>query len=453
MLPMPSEGKSLGGHLVVIGLSHRSAPVEVRERFWIGESRLFAALASLAGSPGIEEVVILATCNRTEFILWASDPAVAAESVRHFLEREHRLTHSDWEHFYRLEAADAVEHVFRVAASLDSMVVGEPEITGQVKTAWARAQQAGVTGRFLDAVFQKALSVSKRVRNETAIGASAVSVPYAAVELARQIFGSLDQSKVLVLGAGKMSELSARYLLKNGARAVWVANRTFENAQQLADKLGGIAIRFEDRWEHLAEADIVISSTGCPHVLIGREDAEHIHRQRHGRPVFFIDIAVPRDIDPAVREVPGVFLYDIDDLERVVARNLEDRRAAAEQAALLVTREVQSFLPRLEAERVVPTLVALRRRLEEIHQKELDRYRAEFGPLNEAEEQAIERFSSQLLGRIATQLAGELKQAPGEPEQEQLTAAVRRLFGLRVDSRTEQNVVAAVQRAALAGSD
>ena len=453
MLPMPSEGTSLGGSLTVIGLSHRSAPVEVRERFWIGESRLYPALASLVSSPGIEEVVVLATCNRTEFILWASDLAVATESVRHYLEREHGLTQSGWEHFYHLAAADALEHVFRVAASLDSMVVGEPEITGQVKTAWARAQQAGATGRFLDAVFQKALRVSKRVRNETAIGASAVSVPYAAVELARQIFGSLDQSKVLVLGAGKMSELSARYLLKSGASAVWVANRTYENAQQLADKLGGTAIHFEDRWEHLAQADIVLSSTGCPHVLIGREDAERIHRQRHGRPVFLIDIAVPRDIDPAVRDVPGVFLYDIDDLERVVAQNLCERRVAADQAAQVVAREALAFLPRLEAERVVPTLVALRRRLEEIYNKELERYRAEFGPLSEAEEQALEKFASQLLACIAKQLAGELKQAPGEPEQEQLTAAVRRLFGLRGSTRAEQNVAAAARRPALAGGN
>lgn len=416
--------------LVVIGLNHRSAEVEVRERFWVSEDRRYAALHSLARARGIEEVAVLATCNRTEFILWASDAAAATESVRELLVRDFALDTTQWGSFYRFYDEKAIAHVFRVTSSLDSMVVGEPEITGQVKSAWARAQQAGTTGRFLDAVFQKALSVAKRVRNETPIGAAAVSVPYAAVELAKQIFGSLEQRNVLVLGAGKMSELSARYLVANGANSLWVVNRTYEKAVELATLLHGVAVRFEDRWQHLAQADIVLTSTGCPHVILTREDAERMHRERQGRPVFLIDIAVPRDIDPAVREIPGVFLYDIDDLEQVVAHNLEERHTAALVAEKIVAAEAAGFRRKLAAERVVPTIVAVRQRLDEIRRQELDGFRAEFGPLCEEHERALDELASRIIQRISTQLARELKQAPENAEQDILTAAIRQLFRL-----------------------
>jgi glutamyl-tRNA reductase len=417
--------------LAVIGLNHRSAEVEVRERFWVSEDRCHAVLRTLARARGIEEVVVLATCNRTEFILWASDAAAATESVRELLLRDFALDAAQWESFYRLYDEKALAHVFRVTSSLDSMVVGEPEITGQVKSAWARAQQAGTTGRFLDAVFQKALSVAKRVRNETPIGAAAVSVPYAAVELAKQIFGSLEQRNVLVLGAGKMSELSARYLVANGASSLWVTNRTFEKAVELATLLHGVAVPFEDRWRHLAQADIVLTSTGCPHVILTREDAERMHRERQGRPVFLIDIAVPRDIDPAVREIPGVFLYDIDDLEQVVAHNLAERQSAAVAAEKIVATEAAGFRRKLAAERVVPTIVAVRQRLDEIRRQELDRFRAEFGPLCEEHEHALDELASRIVQRISTQLARELKQAPENAEQDILTAAIRQLFRLQ----------------------
>jgi glutamyl-tRNA reductase len=310
------------------------------------------------------------------------------------------------------------------------MIVGEPEITGQVKSAWARAQQAGTTGRFLDAVFHKALSVVKRVRNETSIGSAAVSVPYAAVELARQIFGSLEQRNVLVIGAGKMSELSARYLVANGASSLWVVNRTFEKAVELATLLNGTAVPYDDRWRHLAQADIVISSTGCPHVILTREDAERMHRERQGRPVFLIDIAVPRDIDPAVREIPGIFLYDIDDLEQVVAHNLEERQTAALAAERIVAAETAGFRRKLAAERVVPTIVAVRQRLDEIRRQELQRFSAEFGPLSEERAEALDELTSRIIQRISTQLARELKQAPENAEQDILTAAIRQLFHL-----------------------
>lgn len=414
--------------LVLIGLNHRSAAVEIRERFWLSEEHRYDALHKLARAAGIEEAVVLATCNRTEFILWAGDSVAATESVRELLLHDFGLEMAQWGCFYRFYDEKALAHIFRVASSLDSMIVGEPEITGQVKSAWARAQQAGTTGRYVDAVFQKALSVAKRVRNETPIGAAAVSVPYAAVELARQIFGSLEGRKVLVLGAGKMSELSARYLVANGASSLFVTNRTYEKAVELAALLHGVAVPFEDRWPHLAQADIVLTSTGCPHVILAREDAERMHRERQGRPVFLIDIAVPRDVDPAVREIPGVFLYDIDDLEQVVAHNLQERHTAAVAAEKIVAAEAAAFRRKLAAERVVPTIVAVRQSLDEIRRQELERFADEFGPLSEEQTRALDELAARIVQRISTQLARELKQVNEDAQQDILTAAIRQLF-------------------------
>ncbi len=416
--------------LLLIGLNHRSAPVEVRERFWFNEDRAYKALESLVGTPGVEEVVLISTCNRTEFAFWASHPAKAAESLQALLSDQFGLSRDEWTQFYQHVGEAAAAHLFRVTSGLDSMVVGEPEITGQVKDAWNRAQRSGASGRMLDAVFQKALNVCKRTRTETAIGNLAVSVPYAAVELAKQIFGSLEGRSVLVMGAGKMSELSARYLAASGARDLHVTNRTFANAQLLANSLGGQAVPYEDRWKCLAHDDIVISSTGCPHFVFSREDAERVREERKGRPIFLIDIAVPRDMDPAVRDLPGIFLYDIDDLERVVARNLAERQTAAAEANQIVAREAHAFHSRLDAERVVPTIIALRAMLEEIRQEELENCRDGFGALSDSQERAISEMTARITQRVANRLARELKQVEKSPERDQLAAAVRKLFRL-----------------------
>lgn len=423
-------GFTLEPTLLVIGLNHRSATVEVREKFWFSEDRARVGHEALTGSTGVEEAVIVSTCNRTEFVLWANDAPAASESLRCYLGRQGGLSTEEWSHFYRHVGEAAAAHLFRVASGLDSMIVGEPEITGQVKAAWGRAQRAGACGRMLDATFQKALNVSKRARSETAIGSAAVSVPYAAVELAKQIFGSLAGRKVLVLGAGKMSELSARYLAASGVSEIHVTNRTLEHAQQVAESLGGRAVAYEDRWSCFAQDDIVISSTGCPQVIFTREDAERMRAVRRGRPIFLIDIAVPRDIDPAVRECTGVYLYDIDDLEGVVARNLEERRVAASDAEKIVLREAATFFARLDAERVVPTIIAVRRALEEIRREEIDGFREALSPLSAGQEKAMEEMTARITQRIANRLARELKQVEEKPEREQLAAAVRRLFGL-----------------------
>ena len=424
--------------LMVVGLNYRTAPVEVRERFWISEDRRYQALAQLSRAEGIEEVVVLATCNRTEFLLWVNDITLAANSVMRLLASEYGLKLCEWKHFYRLLDEAALLHIFRVASSLDSMVVGEPQVVAQLKQAWQQAQKVGATGRFLDAVMQKALMVSKRVRNETAIGNAAVSIPYAAVELTRQIFGSLENKKVLLLGAGKMSELSARGLLNHGASSVKVINRTLEHAAELATKLGGTAIPFEERWQHMAEADIIISSTSCPHTILSREEAETLMRGRQNRgsqdpgsndqgsndrrskdqPLVIVDIAMPRDIDPAVREVQGVFLYNLDDLENVVDHNAGEREAAAADAQRILEAEALGFRRKLMAERVVPTIIALRQRLDEICRQELDSFRQENGPFSKDQDEMLNAVMSKMTKRIAGSLARELKELPEKVEQE-----------------------------------
>jgi glutamyl-tRNA reductase len=425
------EMKTLEPTLMVVGLNYRTAPVQVRERFWISEDRRYQALVQLSRAEGIEEVIVLATCNRTEFLLWVSDVTLAANSVMRLLASEYGLKLCEWRHFYRLLDEAALLHIFRVASSLDSMVIGEPQIISQVKQAWQQAQKMGATGRFLDAVMQKSLTVSKRVRSETAIGNAAVSVPYAAVELTRQIFGTLENKKVLLLGAGKMSELSARGLLNHGASSVKVMNRTLEHAAELAEKLGGVAIPFEDRWQHMADADIIISSTSCPHTILSREEAEILVRRRNDQPLVIVDIALPRDIDSAVREVKGVFLYNLDDLESVVDHNAGEREAAAAHAQKILEAEAQGFCRKLMAERVVPTIVALRQRLDEICRQELDSFRQENGPFSKDQDEMLNAVMSRMTKRIAGSLARELKELPEKVEQEQMTTAVQRLFHLQ----------------------
>jgi glutamyl-tRNA reductase len=421
--------------LMVVGLNYRTAPVAVRERFWISENRRCEALVQLSRAEGIEEVIVMATCNRTEFWLWANDVTLTANSVMRLLGSEYGLKLCEWKHFYRLLDEAALLHIFRVASRLDSMVVGEPQVVSQVKEAWKQAQKVGATGRFLDAVVQKALAVSARVRSETAIGNAAVSIPYAAVELARQIFGTLENKKVLLLGAGEMSELAARGLLNHGAGSVRlsVVNRTLEHATELAAKLGGVAIPFEERWQHMAEADIIISSTSCPHTILSREEAELMLRGRKGkdRPLVIADIAMPRDVDSAVRNVKGVFLYDLDDLENVADHDASEREAAAAEAHKILQIEAQGFRGKLMAERVVPTIVALRLRLDEICRQELDSFREENGPFSKDQDEMLNAVMSRMTQRIAGSLARELKELPEKVEQEQMTTALRRLFHLQ----------------------
>ncbi len=421
--------------LVVIGVNYRSAPVEVRERFWISESRRYEALVRLSRSEAIEEVAVLATSNRTEFILWTRDASAAANSVLNFLTSEYGLRIGEWKHFYRLVGEPALVHLFKVTGSLDSLILGETEINSQMNDAWLLAQKVGTSGRYLDAIFQKAFAVADRIRKETSIGECAVSVPYAAVELARQIFGSLEDRKVVLLGAGSMGELSADYLKKNGVAGICVVNRTVEKAQEIAQRLGGTAAAYEERWQQFIAADIIISATTCPHIIFTREEADYVRQERHGRPLLMIDIALPRDIDPGVRSVHGIFLYDIDDLEQVMKRTSGVHASAAEQANNIVVTEAKFFVRKLAAEVAVPTVIALRERLDELCRQELDAFRHETEPFSTEQELVLQALAKRIASRIAGSLARELKEGPEEMGQDELTAALQRLFHLpRPDS-------------------
>ena len=416
--------------LAVIGLNFRTSPVATRERFWISEPRRDEAMLQLVSSEGIDEVIVLATCNRTEFILWANDVPIAANSVLRFLTHEYGLKLCEWSHFYRLMDDAALTHIFRVVSSLDSMVLGEPEITGQVKEAWSQGQKAGTTGRFLDAVMQKAMTVSMRVRTDTAIGSGAVSVPYASVQLLKEVLGELSGREVLLIGAGKMSELAARYLMNAGARHMKVINRTFANAEVLACKFKATAVPYQDYLEHLKTADVVVSSTACPHFVVTRRDAEDVAQARERRPMVMIDLAVPRDIEPGVRDIEGIHLFDMDDLEQVVQQNTREQLVAAEGAEKIVRAEVGGFRRKLMAERVVPTIVALRLRLEEVCRQELETLRQEFGPFTEDQNQVLTALTAHITQRIAGSLARELKELPERNEQDVLASALTRLFHL-----------------------
>jgi len=415
---------------MVIGVNQRTAGVAVRERFWISDDRRYAAMVQLSQAEGIEEAIVLTTGNRTEFLLWASDPSCAANSVLRLLTAQYSLKISDWEHFYRLLDDAALLHVLRVATGLDSLATGEPEIAELMKAAWQQAQEAGSAGRCLDAVMRKALAVAQRVASETAIGEFTQPFPRTSVALADKIFGSIQNKQVLVIGSGQTGELAARALVDCGAAGICVIDRTLERAQQLAVALAGAAAPLDDRWQQVLKADIVISSSGCPHTIFTRDEVEAIVGQRQQRPLVLIDIAMPRDVDPTVRQIRGVYLYDIDDLQKLTKPDAAERQAAAAAAQRILADEVQGFRRKVLAERVVPTVVALRQRLDEICRQELDSFREECGPFSKDQDAVLLAVTSRLTQRIAGSLARELREVPEKVQQEQMTAAVLRLFHL-----------------------
>ncbi len=413
----------------LIGINHKTAPVEVRERLAIPEPRLPEALRRLAEHPGVDEGLILCTCNRVE--MWAQTRNGGAD-LRAFLRNYFLLDPADYEpHLYEYREQDAIRHLFRVAASLDSMVVGEPQILGQVKEAYATARAVGAVHSQLDLLLTRAFAVAKRVRNETAVGSSAVSVASVAVELAKKIFGALDGKHVYLVGAGKMSELAARHLLAHGAAAILVANRTYERATQLAARFNGEAIRFEELYNTCDRADIVITSTGAPRAIFRREHGELFLSRRKNRPMFFIDIAVPRDVDPEMNKLDGIFVYDIDDLQQAVSGHVADRRKEAERAEIIVNIEVERFQARVQALDVVPTIISLQDHLETIRQAEIDRVRGRLGPLSPDQQIALEKLTRGIINKIMHTPITTLKTAARGPEVTTLIDVVRRLFKLQ----------------------
>lgn len=418
-------------NLVLAGINHRTAPVEVRERMHIGETHLASAVSALVQREGILEGLILSTCNRFEVVVSAPDRIEAEPVVRQFLADFHHCDLSAYDqYFYWHRQEEAVRHLFRVAASLDSLVLGEPQILGQVKQAYAVAREAGALHGPLDEVVNQALAVARKVRRETALGTAAVSVSYAAVELAKKIFGSLHGKTIFVIGAGKMSELAAKHLLQSGASAIFVSNRTYERAQELAQAFHGTAIHFEQLFEYLAKADIVISSTGAPYFVVRKEEAERMLAARRNRPIFFVDIAVPRDIDPAVNELDNTFVYDIDDLGQVVEANKKQRAREAVWAEEIVQEEVRKTMRRLAARDLAPTIVALEERLNRIRESELERHRARLGNLTPEQREAVEALLRGIVNKILHGPITELKSGAGRPEHGALVQLIRRMFGV-----------------------
>jgi glutamyl-tRNA reductase len=416
--------------LLLTGLSHKTAPVNLREKFAIPEATLPRALQNLQ-KLGASEAIVLSTCNRVEFALSVPDDVEPISIIDRFLNEWQGSTSAYDGHLYKLESREAIQHLFRVAASLDSMVVGEPQILGQLKAAYAAAKSEGTVGGLLETVMTRAFNVAKRVRSETGIGHMAVSVSYAAVELARTIFGSLKGQTVMIVGSGKMGELAAKHLRRSGASRILVTNRTSERAEEMARLFEGRAVEYTQFHSVLHEVDIVITSSGAPHYIITRDDMQKVITRRKHRPMFLIDIAVPRNIDPAVNEIEGVFLKDVDDLEGVVDANLQERSRQAELAEKIVRHEVDQMIARLRIEEVTPTIVSLQGQLEEIRAAEVLRTLRRMPGLTPEQQQQIEIMTKSIVNKIAHGPISELRRNAGQPEGGPVIEAIRRVFHLQ----------------------
>ena len=387
--------------LVVLGVNHNSAPVEVREKLAFDLKELSEAVGDVFSKmPGVDEKVILSTCNRVEIYAHVDDVDEGIASIKRFIYNYHEIPAGVLDrHFYSFTMDEAIEHLFEVSASLDSMVIGEPQILGQVKDAYQSARKVKSTGRVLNQLFEKAFNVAKRVRTETSIAESAVSISYAAVELATSIFGNLEGRTVLLIGAGEMIELAGKHLINQGVKTILVSNHNYDRAANLATELGGSAIHFDSFTDEMKNADIVISSTAAPHYVIKREKVEDAIKHRAGKPIFFIDIAVPRDIEPTINDLNNVFLYDIDDLNNVVNQNRAEREKEAEKAREIIKAEVTSFnswLDRLEME---PTIVAMRKKVQEIQCREVEKTFAKV-TFNEDQKAAIKAMTASITNKI-----------------------------------------------------
>jgi len=418
-------------NIIVVGLSHKTAPVEIRERVAFAPTAMERPLRELLALPAVSEGVIVSTCNRVEFYAASRDADGATAQLKRFLADYHGIPLEQLEsHLYDYQAGEAIRHVFRVASSLDSMVIGEPQILGQIKTAYGYAAEHKTVGLILNRFLHKAFSVAKRVRTETDIASNAVSVSFAAVELARKIFGTLDGKTVMIIGAGEMCELAARHFVNNGVTQVLVTNRTFERAEKLAEEFGGRPVLFENFADHLHQVDIVMTSTGAPNFILGHKKVEEVIRQRKNKPMFFIDIAVPRDIDPKVNDIDNVYLYDVDDLQGVVQSNLKERQKEAKKAEAIIDLEIEQFHRWISSLEVVPTIVSLRKRLEDIRRGELEKTFATLKELGPKEKKSIEALTSAIINKVLHQPITILKQSQNDGAGENYVDAVRMLFDL-----------------------
>ncbi|BFU97156.1 MAG: Glutamyl-tRNA reductase [Nitrospira sp.] len=426
-------------HIVVVGLSHKTAPVEIREKLAIPESRLGEALGRLCSYSGVREGMLLCTCNRVEVYAVVDELEVGYGRIQEFLADAHMSLSSEQltPHLYWQTGDRAISHLFRVASSLDSMIVGESQILGQIKDAFDSALAHKATGLILNKVMKKAISVAKRVRTETKISEMAVSVSYAAVELAKKIFSDLSDKTVLLVGAGEMAKLAARHFIASGVRNVCVTTRNPQHGIELADRFGGTAVLFEQFREDMASADIVLVSTGASHYLIGAEDVQRAVKQRMNRPMFLIDISVPRNIDPAVRHVDNAFLFDIDDLKLRVERNKGERVQEAEKAERMVVDEVEVIRQWLRSLEVTPTIVALRMRAEDIRRSEVEKAIGRLAHLSTQERELVEGMASSIVNKLIHHTMVTLKTEVASADGAAFVEAARRFFNL---TEAEQGV-------------
>ncbi|AUO07569.1 glutamyl-tRNA reductase [Paenibacillus jamilae] len=388
-------------HIVVVGLNYRTAPVEVRERFTFAEQDLPKALEQLKLTKSVLEGVVVATCNRTEIYVVVDRLHMCGYFIRSFMEQWFGIPRDQFtQHLYIYEDEQAIRHLFRVTCGLDSMVIGETQILGQVKNAFLQAQSQKITATWFNMLFKQAVTLGKRAHSETSIGESAVSVSYAAVELGKRIFGMFTDKKVLILGAGKMSELTVKHLYSGGAAEVIVANRTLSRAEDLASKFNGTPVTMEEGMNRLSDVDIVISSTGAQGYILDRNRVEASMKRRQSRPLFMIDIAVPRDLDPAIGELQNVFLYDIDDLEGIVESNLEMRRTEAAKIEHMIEDELSEFYQWLKTMGVRPVIRALQEKAESIHQDTLESLYNKLPELDERQRKVISRLTKSMLNQM-----------------------------------------------------
>jgi glutamyl-tRNA reductase len=418
--------------LFTVGLSHRTAPVELRECVDFAREGLSQALAALAARGLSHEMVVLSTCNRAE--IYAVAGADAPDAIGRFFAEYHRLPLARVsEHLYVRHGADAARHLFRVAAGLDSLVVGEPQILGQVKSAYATASDSGYTSAVTNRLFHSAFGVGKRVRRETGLSEGAVSVSYAAIALARKIFGDLKGLNVVILGAGDMAKLTGLHLNGQEVRQITITSRTLRTAEILAKQLGGRAVPWSDQQAALTSADIVITATGAVEPVLTRSLVQDVIRPRRQRPLFIIDIAVPRDVDPSVGDLDQVFLYNIDDLQGIVKENLARRSGELERAESIVEEEVHKFMAWIQSREIIPTVVALRERFETIRQAELARLDAKLSNLPPEARDRVDEITQLIVQKLLLTPTEQLKSLRDESTVATYSDALNRLFGLGSD--------------------
>lgn len=413
----------------VVGLNHKTADVDVREKLAFNGSRLEEGLIKFKELPDIEEAMILSTCNRVELYANVRDTVKAFESIKTFLSEFHNLNRGSLDNaLYIYDDINAVRHIFRVASSLDSMVIGEPQILGQLKDAFELALEKKTTGVLLNRLMKKAISVAKRVRTKTRIAENAVSISFAAVELAKKIFTDLSKRVFMLLGAGEMAELAARHLISNGVKEVIVSNRTYERACELAKEFNGRPVKFDEFIQEIVRADIVICSTGAPKYVLLKNQMQKVMKERKQRPAFIIDISVPRNIDPEINDLDNIYLYNIDDLQGVVDANIFERQKEAEKAEKIIEEEIETFLKWQSSLDSVPTIIALREKAEEIKKEELDKLLNKIPEIGEKEKKAIEYMASAIINKLIHPPTTALKE--DSEDRDILIAIIKRLYGI-----------------------